>query len=57
MADALEITEIDLTVEGDTFAPEILAREWQVSAQTPWSLSDAGLQYRFVTYVRRVLSA
>lgn len=56
-ADALEITEIDLTVEGDTFAPDIQARVWQVDAQTPWSLSDAGLQYRFVTYVRRVLSA
>jgi len=57
LADELEITEIDLTVEGDTYAPEVLARVWQVAAQTPWSLSDAGLQYRFVTYVRRVLTA
>jgi len=57
LADVLEITEIDLTVAGDTFAPEIPAREWQVDAQTPWSLSDEGLPYRFVTYARRVLSA
>ncbi len=57
LADALEVTEIDLTVAGDTYAPDIPARVWQVDAQTPWSLSEAGLPYRFVTYVRRVLSA
>ncbi|NYI41814.1 dihydrofolate reductase [Demequina lutea] len=57
VADALEVTEIDLTVPGDTFAPEIPAHAWQVEAKMPWALSAGGLQYRFVTYVRRVLTA
>ncbi len=56
VADALEITEIDLTVPGDTFAPDIPARSWQVDAKSPWALSDGGLTYRFVTYARRTLS-
>ena len=56
VADALEVTEIDLTVKGDTFAPEIPPHAWQVEAKTPWALSDGGLQYRFVTYERRAVS-
>ena len=56
VADALEVTEIDLTVPGDTFAPEIPAPTWQVDEKTPWALSEGGLQYRFVTYKRRTVS-
>lgn len=57
VADDLEITEIDLSTTGDTFAPDIPAHAWQVALKTPWALSDGGLQYRFVTYTRRKLSA
>jgi dihydrofolate reductase len=57
VADALEITQIDLTVPGDTFAPDIAAHAWRTGSKTPWALSSGGVQYRFVTYVRRDLSA
>lgn len=57
VADGLEITEIDLTVPGDTFAPEIPALTWQSVGKSPWALGEGGLQYRFVTYARRDLSA
>lgn len=56
VADALEITEIDLTVSGDAYAPDIPARSWQAGAPTPWSTSEDGLPYRFVTYLRRSAS-
>lgn len=56
VADALEVTEIDLTVPGDTFAPKIPANAWQVEAKTPSALSEGGLPYRFVTYRRRTAS-
>ncbi len=57
VADALEITEIDLAVRGDTFAPEIEAQVWQPVAKSPWALSEGGSQYRYVTYARRDLSS
>jgi len=52
VADALEITEIDLTTPGDTFAPDIPAHTWRIEAHTPWVQSEGGLTYRFVTYAR-----
>lgn len=54
-ADVLEVTEIELTVPGDTFAPEIPAHAWGVESKSPWALSAGGVQYRFVTYGRRSL--
>ncbi|MGV8965393.1 MAG: dihydrofolate reductase [Cellulomonas sp.] len=63
LADRLEVTEIDLTldpvVEPDARAPEIDA-SWQVVATDPsdagrgprWHVSTTGLQYRYVTYAR-----
>ena len=49
-ADAIEVTEIDLLVAGDTFAPAIPSHAWRVDATTPWLVSEGGLTYRFVTY-------
>ena len=63
LADRLEVTEIDLTLdpagEPDARAPEIDA-SWQVVATDPsatdpsanarWHTSATGLRYRFVTY-------
>lgn len=53
VADALEVTEIDLTVPGDTFAPAIPPHEWTAEGDAPWALGEGGLRYRFVTYERR----
>lgn len=49
-ADVLEVTEIDLDVEGDTVAPGIDG-SWQAASATDWRTSRTGLRYRFVTYV------
>ncbi|GAA1445040.1 dihydrofolate reductase [Leifsonia poae] len=53
-ADRVEVTEIDLDVDGDTWAPP-LGDEWSVSAIDPadgWHTAEGGLRYRFLTYVR-----
>jgi len=51
-ADALEITEIDLTVRGDAYAPTVPDHSWTVETATPWKTSEGGLRYRFVAYAR-----
>jgi dihydrofolate reductase len=52
-ADLLEVTELDLAVAGDTFAP---AREgWMLRAADPaegWHTSARGIRYRFLTLER-----
>ncbi|WP_062301307.1 dihydrofolate reductase [Demequina subtropica] len=50
-ADALEITEIDAVVDGDTFAPPLVPDDWAVAASTEAAVSSSGLSYRFVRYV------
>ncbi|NNC10730.1 dihydrofolate reductase [Planctomonas sp. JC2975] len=55
LADLLEVTEIDLDVDGDTVAPAI-GDSWRLSSVEPstgWATSDAGVRYRFLSYVRR----
>lgn len=52
-ADRLEVTELDLEVDGDTFAPERSA--WRTSAVDPpegWHTSGSGIRYRFLTLER-----
>jgi dihydrofolate reductase len=49
-ASRLEVTEIDLDVEGDTYAP-VIGAEWQAEPSA-WLESSTGLTYRFVTYLR-----
>ncbi|WP_374313491.1 dihydrofolate reductase [Microbacterium sp.] len=52
-ADRLEVTELDLEVDGDTFAPD--RSEWQVVATEPaegWSTSRSGIRYRFLRLER-----
>ncbi|MFI2752709.1 dihydrofolate reductase [Cellulomonas sp. P22] len=55
-ADRLEVTEVDVHVEGDAFAPEIDPAVWTRTATDPaegWHTSDAdGVRFRFVTYAR-----
>ena len=53
-ADRLEVTEIDLDVEGDTLAPPI-DDGWVATGSDPatgWHASRTGLRYRFVHYIR-----
>lgn len=52
-ADVLEVTELDLEVDGDTFAPE--RPGWYVARIEPqegWWVSRTGVPYRFLTLVR-----
>ncbi|MDT0156950.1 dihydrofolate reductase [Microbacterium sp. ARD32] len=49
-ADRLEITELDLTVDGDAFAP---SREgWRLVDEGEWQRSRTGIRYRFLGYER-----
>jgi len=63
LADQVEVTEIDLVVDGDTFAPELPPQEWRLAdlgygfmyqdaAYFAWQLSSTGIRYRFRSYVR-----
>ena len=52
-ADVLEVTELDLEVDGDTFAPS--HDGWSVARVEPddgWSVSRGGIPYRFLTLIR-----
>lgn len=49
-ADRLEVTELDIQVEGDTFAP---SREgWRLVAEGDWQTSRTGVRHRFLSYER-----
>lgn len=50
LADRVEVTEIDLDVAGDTFAP-VLGPEWHGEPGS-WLEAASGLRYRFVRYLR-----
>lgn len=50
-ADRLEVTELDLEVEGDTFAPPI-GSGWQLDSEGEWQQSSGGVRYRFLGYGR-----
>ncbi|GAA2233824.1 dihydrofolate reductase [Rarobacter faecitabidus] len=49
IADIAVVTYIDLTVEGDTFAPDLSPR-WAVEQESAWENSSTGLKYRIVRY-------
>ncbi|RPF19875.1 dihydrofolate reductase [Myceligenerans xiligouense] len=51
-AERLEITEVDLQVEGDTFAPVIDPAAWRPASTRDWTTSASGVRFRHVTYVR-----
>ena len=53
-AELLEVTELDLAVEGDTFAPTP-GGDWHTATVDPesgWHTSSSGIRYRFLTYSR-----
>ena len=49
-ADRLEVTELDLDVPGDTWAPPI-GDSWHADP-SPWQTSRTGVRYRFLSYGR-----
>jgi len=49
-ADVLEVTELDLDVDGDTRAPS--RSGWPVVAEGEWQQSRSGVRYRFLTHAR-----
>ncbi|MBS0025145.1 dihydrofolate reductase [Microbacterium paraoxydans] len=49
-ADRLEVTEIDLDVEGDAFAPDTSG--WRLVDEGEWQTSRTGVRYRFLGYER-----
>lgn len=51
-ADRLEVTELDLEVEGDAWAPPVDPTVWRVTRDEGWATSSSGVRYRFVTYGR-----
>jgi dihydrofolate reductase len=54
-ADRVERTEIDLAVDGDTYAPALDPHEWRVAHRDPvtgWRVSRTGLAFRVCSFVR-----
>jgi dihydrofolate reductase len=47
----LEVTELDLDVDGDAFAPPI-GSGWELTSEGEWQQSRGGVRYRFLTYGR-----
>ncbi|UCV07322.1 dihydrofolate reductase [Dechloromonas denitrificans] len=52
LADRLEITEVDLIPEGDSWFPEIPAADWQLTAKTT-PPSTRGTGFAFLSYRRK----
>lgn len=48
LAAVAEVTEIEIDVAGDTYAPSLAG--WTVMANTDWRRSTVGLWYRFLRY-------
>lgn len=49
-ADRLEVTELDLVVAGDAFAPSKAG--WRLVDEGEWQTSRTGIRYRFLGYER-----
>lgn len=52
LADRLEVTEVDLEVVGDAWAPVVDAALWRAE-RGPWLTSRTGIRFRFVSHTRR----
>lgn len=49
-ADRLEVTELDLSVDGDAYAPSKVG--WRLVDEGEWQTSRGGIRYRFLGYER-----
>ena len=52
LATDLRITEVDLSVEGDAFFPEIDRTHWKEAERTERRVSSKGVAYTFVHYLK-----
>ena len=50
-ADVLAVTEVDLDVDGDVYAPAIDGT-WRVESDSGWQISSAGPRFRWLRYAR-----
>ncbi|MEV0680040.1 dihydrofolate reductase [Actinosynnema sp. NPDC050436] len=50
-ASVLSVTEVDVRVDGDAFAP-VPGPEWAVAEDGGWQFSKTGLRYRILEYTR-----
>ena len=50
-AERLEVTELDLAVDGDTFAPPV-GSGWRLASEGDWQRSRGGVRFRFLSYAR-----
>ena len=53
-ADRLVVTDVDVAVDGDTWAPPV-GDEWRLEGRTPaegWTTSSSGLRYAVSEYGR-----
>ncbi|GAB6939163.1 dihydrofolate reductase [Isoptericola variabilis] len=59
LADRLVVTEIDLAVEGDAFAPAVDPLTWEIVDDGAWATSSGpgALHHRVRTYARAVRAA
>ena len=53
VADALEVTVIDLVTDGDAFAPAIDPTRWGLAERSADAVSASGLTYHYETYLAR----
>lgn len=56
LARVASVTQLDLSVEGDTYAPVLDPQQWHLVSAMPaqgWEASETGVGYRFETYARR----
>lgn len=49
-ADRLEVTELDVSVPGDAYAPS--KEGWRIVDEGEWQTSRTGIRYRFLGYER-----
>ena len=52
-ADSLELTEVDLSPDGDAWFPTLVDDEWRITA-TPTLLSGSGIRYCFKRYEKAI---
>jgi dihydrofolate reductase len=52
LADGLHVTDVDLQVDGDTFAPHV-GPEWCAADVGDWQTSSTGIRFRWRDLVRR----
>ena len=56
LARVASVTQLNVSVEGDTYAPALDPEQWHLVSAMPsqgWETSETGTGYRFETYARR----